>query len=70
MPHEPSPDTDPQPQSHNSADVASSTSEGSPPSLASAPAKYSPLHNNIEEFCHKIVPTEDEKKVKQEVIEG
>lgn len=45
-----------------------------PPPASAAPAAaaapmYSPLHVNIEEFCRKLAPTEDEKKVKSIVIE-
>ena len=69
VPHGPSSDTESQPLPSGSADGSSG---GSSPSNgdSSAPAKYSPLHMNIEEFCCKIIPTEDEKKVKQEVVEG
>lgn len=31
--------------------------------------KYSPLHYNVEDFCQRIVPTEDEKKVKHQIVE-
>jgi len=31
--------------------------------------KYSPLHYDIEEFCRKVVPTEEERKLKLQVIE-
>ncbi len=42
-----------------------------PPSTEKQPrSSYSPLHHNVEEFCQRIVPSEDEKKIKQSVIEG
>lgn len=31
--------------------------------------RYTPLHHNIEAFCEKVVPTDEERKVKQRVIE-
>ena len=72
VPHGPSSDTESQPLPSGSANESSLSSGGYPPTNdgASAPAKYSPLHMNIEEFCCKIIPTEDEKKVKQDVVEG
>eukprot|EP00798_Chlamydomonas_sp_ICE-L_P005147 gene5147-34957_t len=38
--------------------------------MAQAKVVYSPLHHNIEAFCKEVVPTEEEKKTKQMVIEG
>eukprot|EP00198_Chlamydomonas_reinhardtii_P004174 XP_001693510.1 poly(a) polymerase [Chlamydomonas reinhardtii] len=32
--------------------------------------RYSPLHYNIEEFCQRVVPTEGERRQRQEVIEA
>ncbi|KAG2500643.1 hypothetical protein HYH03_001410 [Edaphochlamys debaryana] len=32
--------------------------------------RYSPLHYNIEEFCGRVVPTEGERRQRQEVIDG
>ena len=51
--------------------AAPSPSPVSVPGLpgSAAPPRFSPLHVNIEEFCRKLAPTEDEKKVKSIVIE-
>ncbi|KAG2438992.1 hypothetical protein HYH02_010783 [Chlamydomonas schloesseri] len=32
--------------------------------------RYSPLHYNIEEFCQRVVPTEGERRQRQDVIEA
>jgi len=37
--------------------------------LPSRRVKYSPLHYDIEEFCRRVVPTEEERKLKLQVIE-
>lgn len=42
-------------------------SELQPPSQQTP--RYSPLHYNVAEFCEKIVPNDDERKFKQQIIE-
>lgn len=40
-----------------------------PPQAPPRRVKYSPLHYNIEQFCQEVVPTEEERQLKLQVIE-
>jgi non-canonical poly(A) RNA polymerase PAPD5/7 len=42
---------------------------GAPTQPAKQAVRYSPLHHNVEEFCVRVVPTEEERKYKQLVID-
>ncbi|KAJ9507932.1 hypothetical protein QJQ45_021174 [Haematococcus lacustris] len=57
----------------HTAHTAPSISSASPEIVSQPPQRhghYSPLHYNIQDFCSRVVPTENERLYKQQIIEA
>ncbi|KIY94997.1 poly(a) polymerase [Monoraphidium neglectum] len=50
------------------AAAAAATQQGK--AAARREPRYSPLHHNIEEFCRRVVPTQEERAAKQRIVEA